>query len=219
MRRGLPPLFLISDADRVGVPRFLAALAAAARGGLRMVQVREPAWDPASARSLALQAREVLERVAPGECAVVINRRPALAVELALAGVHVGGGDPAAVGEARSIVGPGRLVGYSAHALDELSGAARHGADYVTYSPVFGALSKVHPLPAAGIEGLREACRRSPVPVYALGGVTPGHAPAVRGAGAAGAAMVGAILDAPDPAGAVSAFLAAWAGAAPLDTA
>jgi thiamine-phosphate pyrophosphorylase len=211
--RLLPPLFLISDAERVGSARFLDALAAAARGGLRMVQVREPGWDDGRARSLALQARDVLERAAPGNGLVILNRRPALAVELRLDGVHTGGGAPAAVSEARGIAGPAMIVGYSAHSLGEIREAAERGADYVTYSPVFGAISKRHPLPPVGIEGLAAACRLSPIPVYALGGVTPGHAAAVKAAGAAGAAMVGSLLDAADPGEAARAFLSAWAGA------
>jgi thiamine-phosphate pyrophosphorylase len=211
----LRPLCLISDAARVGEARFLEALAGAARGGLRMVMVREPGWDVDRARALVLSAREVIDRLALDGCLLLIGRRPALAVELGLDGVHVGGGDPEDVSRARALAGPRLLIGYSAHSLEELAAAAARGADYATYSPVFGAISKAHPLPPVGIAGLEAACRRSPIPVYALGGVTPDHAAAVRGAGAAGAAMIGAILDAPDPAVSARAFLAGWEAARP----
>jgi thiamine-phosphate pyrophosphorylase len=212
--RGLPPLILISDAERVGEDRFLDACFAAFGAGLRAVLVREPGWGTERVRDLIRRVREGIPPAPrdPGDLPLwlLVGRRPELAQEAGADGVHVGGGRPEEVARARSVVGPDPLVGYSAHAIAELVEVARQGADYAFFSPVFGALSKRHTLVSVGIEGLRRACVASSIPVYALGGVIPAHAGEIRRAGGAGAAMIGAILDASDPAAAVREYLRGW---------
>jgi thiamine-phosphate pyrophosphorylase len=210
-RKGpLPPLFLISDVERLGEARFLHVLEEAIRSGLGMVQLREPSWGEDRVRALVASVRALLARENLRRPLLLVNRRPALALELALDGIHVGGGDPSEVARCRSVAGEELLVGYSAHSLREIGEAERAGADYVTYSPIFGAISKRHVLPAVGLEGLKEACVAATIPVFALGGITPQHALALRDAGAAGAAMMGSILDAPEPVEAVREFLRLW---------
>ena len=199
-----PPLMLVSDAQRIGRASFLDALQAGWDHGLEVVQIREP--DP----------EELLVEVAqrrPRGTAIIVNGHADLCLRMGLDGVHVGGGDVRLVRAARYVVGPGAVIGYSAHALDELGPAAEAGADYVTFSPVHGALSKVHPLPAVGVEGLAKACASTSLPVYALGGMTPETTPAVRAAGATGVATIGAVLDVERPGDAVAEFLSAWASA------
>src|SRR5206468_5473072 len=85
----LPPLCLISDAQRVGEERFLWALREAINAGLRMVQVREPSWSVDQVRDLALKVRKIGEEEAMGSLVLITNRRSELVLELDLAGVHV----------------------------------------------------------------------------------------------------------------------------------
>jgi thiamine-phosphate pyrophosphorylase len=215
------PLILISDAARLGEERFLEVLAAARAGGLPALQVREPSWSEARVRRLI---ERVIERVsgpaaaraaggaAGGGLAVIVNRRLPLALELALAGVHLGGGDLEGVARARELLGPSRLVGYSAHSLAEIDAARLRGASYASYSPIFPPLSKRPPLRSVGLEGLSAACALGVLPICALGGMTPERAREVRAAGAAGIAAMGAILDAPDPEAVTRSFLEAWGG-------
>ena len=67
-------------------------------------------------------------------------------------GVHLSrGGDPAA---ARHALGARRLIGVSAHSLEEAREAEAAGADYVTLSPIFRSDSKPGYGPALGVEGL-----------------------------------------------------------------
>jgi len=214
-RPPLPPLCLVSDADRVGEEPFLDALAAAAAGGLRWVLIREPRWTAERARDLAERARDALRSGSRGEpCFLLIARRPVVAFSLEAEGVHVPGPDLSRIILARAIVGPGRLVGYSAHTPREVAEARSLGADYIFYSPVFRPLSKTSSLRPVGLDGLEEACRTSSIPVFALGGILPGHAAELRGRGAAGAAMIGGLLDVPDPREAASLFLDGWGAGA-----
>ena len=206
MKPELPPLMAISAAERLGREHFLDALSAAWEAGLPMLQIREPGLAVESLRTLA----EAVISAAPPGRRVLINRQPRLAAQLGVDGVHIGGGDPAAVRAAREVVGPDGLVGYSAHQERELDEAATAGADYVTFSPIFGALSKQHPLPSVGVSALARVCSWSPIPVYALGGVTPEHVDEVKRAGAVGIATIGAIWDADRPGDRVREFLSRW---------
>ena len=96
---------------------------------------------------------------------------------------------------------PGLRVGRSCHTLAELAAARCEGADRVTYSPVFATDSKPGYGPALGLDGLAAGCRAVPdLPVLALGGVGPERARACVAAGAAGVAIMGAVMGADDPA-------------------
>ncbi|MGH9783282.1 MAG: thiamine phosphate synthase, partial [Terriglobia bacterium] len=67
--------------------------------------------------------------------------------------------------------------------------AAQGGATYVLLGPVFDTPSKPASRPL-GIPRLQELCRHSPVPVFALGGVTRENAASCVRAGAAGIAGI-----------------------------
>lgn len=106
--------------------------------------------------------------------------------------------------DARRALGEECLIGCSAHSLEEAQAAAAGGADYVTLSPVFAPSSKAAFGPPLGLAGLRVAAHALPLPVVALGGITPARAGDCRAAGAAAIAVLGGIFNTKDP---VSAFL------------
>jgi thiamine-phosphate pyrophosphorylase len=108
------------------------------------------------------------------------------------------------------LLGPGQLVGVSTHSPAEALAAAREGADYVVFGPVYDTPSKREYGRPQGLPALAEACRQTPVPVLAVGGVTPERVGELRAAGAAGVAVIRGLLEAEDPARATRAFLAAW---------
>jgi thiamine-phosphate pyrophosphorylase len=95
---------------------------------------------------------------------------------------------------------PPGFAGRSCHSIEELETAGDEGFDYATLSPVFPTPSKPGYGPALGVEGLRRGAAAVPgLPVVALGGVTAGNAAACVDAGAAGVAVMGAVMAAPDP--------------------
>ena len=211
-RLTLPSLYLISDVQRVGAKRFIDATRAAIAAGLRMLQLREPGWPAARLRELMERLRPDL----PDDFRVIINCRPGasfedrrvLARELDLDGMHLGGCGVEAISTPRERLGERVLLGYSAHAVDEVARAFHLGVDYVSFSPVYAPLSKPRTVRPHGVEGLRRACECSAGPVYALGGIDAERARQVRQAGAAGVAVIGAILDAAEPDAATRALLA-----------
>lgn len=210
----LPPVYLISDADRVGENRFVEVVASASRGGLRMVQLREPGWPLDRLRDLGARLQTclgpsglVIVSLHPGEDGAA---REELIRDLECAGGHLGRCAADTTARARESLGPGSLLGYSAHTPEEARQAFRGGADYVSYSPIFAPRSKASAGAAVGLEGLSRVCSLSSGPVYALGGVTPARASDVKAAGAAGIAVIGALLEARDPEDACRALLAPW---------
>lgn len=124
--------------------------------------------------------------------------------------VHLPQGE--SVAEARAAFGPDALVGVSCHSRAEAAAAGAAGADYVTLSPVFATASKPGYGPALGPDGLAHAARESPLPVIALGGVDPGNVADCLAAGAAGVAVMGAVMRALDPGAATTGLIAVMQG-------
>jgi thiamine-phosphate pyrophosphorylase len=198
-----PPVLVITDRHQSRMP--LPALAEAVfEGGGRWLLLRDK--DLARAARLAL-ARHLVEIAAPFGARVLVSGDVAVAVEASAAGVHLPReGDPRA---ARAALGPAALIGVSAHDLGEIERAAAAGADYATLSPIFTSPSKPGYGPALGSGALTEAAAAVAMPVLALGGVTSERVGECLEAGAAGVAVMGAVVGAEDPAAVLEAFLSA----------
>jgi thiamine monophosphate synthase len=115
--------------------------------------------------------------------------------------LHLPGGADVAAWRAR-FRGP---LSVSAHALDEARAALAAGAATAFVSPMF---APRHGRPPLGADTRAPGALRG---LLALGGVRPEHAGVLRAADAAGAAVLGGVWEAPDPAAAVRAYLDAWA--------
>jgi thiamine-phosphate pyrophosphorylase len=112
-------------------------------------------------------------------------------------GVHVGQ-DDLPVESARALLGPGKLIGYSTHDLEQVREADSSSADYVAFGPIFATVSKENPDPVVGLGGLREARRATQKPLVAIGGITLENVRAVIEAGADSVAVIRALVGAPD---------------------
>jgi thiamine-phosphate diphosphorylase len=179
--------------DRRQAPRSLPeTVAAAVRGGARLVLLREKDLPRAQRWALAEELRAVLEPV--GGRLIVAGTDP-----LGGESVHLSSRDPLPDSSVR-------YVGRSCHDARELAQSST--VDYVTLSPVYLTGSKPGYGPALGIGGLRALAAGTPVKVFALGGIHDGgQAAACRAAGAAGVAVMGAVMRATDPAAVVKELL------------
>lgn len=186
-------LVVILDAG-IARGRDLAALAdLAARGGATMLQVRAKGRPAAEVAALT---RSVL---AATSLPVVVNDRLDVALAASAAGCHLGQ-DDFPIDAALRMAPAGFWLGGSAGTPEEARRAASAGAHYLGIGPIRVTGSKADAGAAIGAEGFRSVHAAAPnLPAVAIGGVTRELVPALLAAGAAGVAVISAVLDAPDP--------------------
>jgi thiamine-phosphate pyrophosphorylase len=169
------------------------------KGAARSDLLRIAAW----ARQLTRERGSLL----------VVNDDLGVALEVAADAVHLGQ-DDLPLGEARNEIarcGAILRVGLSTHDLDQVARALAGGADYLGFGPVYQTRTKAHPDPTVGLGLLARAVRAAfPVPVVAIGGITPARAAAVAATGAHAACAIAAVNRDTDPAGAGAHIAAAF---------
>ena len=187
MTRRLRSMMITSDVDEsVLVLRVERAVAA----GVDYVQLRRrdrPARELESlARRLAGISSVIRERL-------LVNGRLDVALSSRAAGVHL----PARGLPVAAVVGaapPGFVVSRSTHRREEVQRAFDDGASFVVFGPIFSTASKPgHP--GVGLKSLEEAVSSAPIPVYALGGITPDRIAAIEDTGAHGIAGISVFED------------------------
>ena len=183
----LPRVYPILDTEtlaRRGVaPR--AAAAAWLEGGADILQIRhKDHWS----RDLFEASREVARMCQEAGAALVIDDRADFAM-LLQAGLHVGQ-DDLAPRDARKLIGPDPLLGFSSHNVAQLSAAGGEPVDYVALGPVFATASKRNPDPVVGVEEVRRCRALIEKPLVAIGGITRDNALAVLRAGADSVAVI-----------------------------
>jgi thiamine-phosphate pyrophosphorylase len=169
------------------------------------VQLRE---KDLPGRPLLALAERLRALTAPAGALLLVNDRVDVAIAAGADGVHLGGG-AMPVAAARRLLPAGALVGVSTHSAGELSAAAVAGADFAFFGPVYETPSKTGP--PQDEQGLRVAVAGAALPVLAIGGVSAGRVAGLRAAGAAGVAVIRAILSSDDPRTATRQLLAALA--------
>src|SRR5437899_158061 len=195
------PSRLLVITDRHQARHSIAAIAQeVGQGGGRWLLLRDKDLEPRERRDLAARVAEIARRYGMH---LSVSRDVALAAEYS-ASVHLQ--SAAAVGAARARLGPGALVGVSAHSFDDVAAAAGAGADYVTLSPIFLTASKPGYGPALGVAVIGRAADLG-IPVIALGGVTTDRLRPCIDAGAAGVAVMGEIMRSDQPGHLVNEFL------------
>lgn len=201
------PVYFITDPG-AGLPVADQALAAA-RGGAAVVQLRD---KRASDAEMIALARDLIGVLAPRGVRLVVNDRVEVACAVGADGLHVGQGD----GDVRAIrerIGPDMMLGLSIETAAQLGPVPWEAVDYLGVGPVRATATKPDAAPPIGFDGLAGIVRAARCPCLAIGGIGPGDAPGVRGAGAVGMAVVSAISRAADPEAAARALHAEWRAA------
>jgi thiamine-phosphate pyrophosphorylase len=164
--------------------------------GIDLIQLRE---KDLPAAEIAVLAREILETiaVAASPTKLLLNSRPDIAIATAAHGVHLTAApDELTLAQVRSVYAlanrPAPIITISCHTLEDVLRARANQADAILFAPVFEKIfARQIITPGQGLGQLRAACLvASPIPVYALGGVTLENAPACLDAGAAGIAGI-----------------------------
>ena len=160
----LPPIYGISMAEDLGEDVFLRRAQVAIADGLQLIQLREKSWPVERLRRLADRLLPIAQAAG---ARVLLNGDPALALRLGCAGVHW----PAAALQRASARPEGMLCAASCHDGAELARAAKLGLDFAVLGTV--AATPSHPdAEPLGWARVAELLRATPLPVYALGGLT-----------------------------------------------
>jgi thiamine-phosphate diphosphorylase len=190
----IPSGVVVLTDRRLAARPLTEVVTAAIRGGAAWVILREKDLGYAERHALA----ESLRAVVP-------------AGRLVIAGPDPLGGDAVHLSATDPVPPDVRLVGRSCHGEPQLS-----TEDYVTLSPVY--LTRTKPGYGPALGPLRAAALAGGVPWLALGGVhSPHRAAACAAAGAAGIAVLGAVMRAADPERVTRALTEAFAEAAPRE--
>lgn len=184
----LKGVYLVTD-RRLG-PDVLRSVKDALDGGVRAVQLREKEIETRELFSIAKRLRE-LTRVYGA--ALFVNDRIDIAMAVQADGVHLGQRSMP-IKEARAVAGPDMIIGVSTHGLTEALTAVGSGADFITLGPVFHTPSKLEFGEPLGVAKLKLVCSSVNVPVYAIGGIKKEHICEVVSAGAAGIAVISAVI-------------------------
>jgi thiamine-phosphate pyrophosphorylase len=164
--------------------------------GIDFIQLRE---KDLPATNIAALAREILKAIAriTSPTKLLINSRPDIAIATGAHGVHLTSKqDELTPTQVRSLYAltnsPAPIITVSCHSLEDVHHARVNQADAILFAPIFEKIIDGQIItPGQGIDRLRAAClAASPVPVYALGGVTLENASACLDARAAGVAGI-----------------------------
>jgi thiamine-phosphate pyrophosphorylase len=202
-------LYLVTDTRLCGARGVAGTVEAALRGGVTVVQLRDPAApDDAFVRL----GRTVAAVLAGTGVPLIVNDRVHLVEAIGADGAHVGQGDLDPVA-ARSMLGPAAILGLSVQTLahvDVAAALAPGTVDHLGVGPVWWQATKPEAADPGGLPTLAAIVRRSPVPCVAIGGIDATRAALVRATGAAGVAVVSAICGQPDPTAAARRVRDAW---------
>lgn len=193
MKPLLPQLLLITDHARFPGEAFFACLEASLRGGVDAVLAREKQMDSARLLAFCARLRELTGRFG---ARLLVHTQADVALAVGADGVHVSSADIAELPAMRSWSGRSPMsLSASCHDADELRSAAEAGANFALLSPVFPTAS--HPAAAhLGERRFRELAAAAPLPVVALGGITPENRTQLAGFPVA---VIGALLGADKP--------------------
>ncbi|MBS1259487.1 MAG: Thiamine-phosphate synthase [Candidatus Scalindua arabica] len=164
-------------------------------GGVETVQLRE---KDLSSVELYILAREIREITKKKGASLIINDRVDIALAVDADGVHLGW-QSLDIEIVRKMIGHDKLIGFSAHNLQEAEKAENSGADYVTISPIFDTASKDYSIEPLGTEIIGKIKEEIDIPVIALGGINENNISSVLENGADGIAVISAILQSEDP--------------------
>lgn len=200
------PVYVITDPT---AQRSVADQArAAARGGAWAVQIRDKhASDEDMAGLIAL----LLPEMGAMNVYLIVNDRVDLALRTGAHGLHIGQSDGCPI-EVRRRIGAQMILGLSIE-TEAQARAVPSGVDYIGAGPIRATTTKPDHAAPIGMAGLARIVAAVCVPVYAIGGLVAGDAAAVKGAGAAGMAVVSAVVHAANPVLATRGLLADWSAA------
>ena len=187
-------LYAITDL-RENDPKILEKIEGALRGGVDIIQLRSKIL---SDRSLVALGKKILTLTRKMKRLFIVNDRVDLMKVINADGVHLGQND-LAIQEARRLIKDSeKIIGQSTHTLKQAIIAARDGADYIGFGPIFSTPTKPT-YQAVGLDEIRQVVKRVQIPVVCIGGIDSSNIRSVVAHGANRVAVVRAIFSVAGP--------------------
>lgn len=186
-------LYLVTDRAWSGEEELARQVEKAVKSGVTIVQIREKNLSFEDFVTEAVKVKKVTDKYG---IPLIINDRIDVAAAVDAGGVHLGQKDED-IKMARKLLGPGKIIGLSAHNVFEAVNAQKSGADYIGAGAVFGSSTKTDAGPLA-CETLKNICNAVTVPVVAIGGITRHNICKLSGSGISGVAVISGILGTSD---------------------
>ena len=158
-------------------------------GGATIVQYRDKRSD---GREFYHCAKRIAEVCRAAGTPFIVNDRIDVALAVKADGIHLGQNDiPLEI--ARRIAGERSIIGISAHTVELGFQAAEQGADYLGVGAVFPTNTK-NDVVLDGLHVIHELNGKIQCPIVAIGGITAENLSQVLESGAAGVAVISALL-------------------------
>lgn len=190
VRRHLQMYLVLGSANCLAEPGWVVQEALA--GGATMIQFREKGRDALTGAPRIELARRLQDQCRRAGVPFIVNDDVELALELDVDGVHIGQDDESAA-SVRARIG-NRMLGVSAHTIEEARCAILQGADYLGVGPIYPTISKDDAHAVQGSAILHEMRKAGiHVPIVGIGGITKDRVEEVIHAGADGIAVISAV--------------------------
>lgn len=186
-------LYAITDRNWLNGNTLASQVEDALRGGATFLQLRE---KNASKKEIIKEALEIKEICKKYNVPFVIDDDVDIAKEIDADGVHIGQND-ASYKYARDILGDNKIIGMTAHNLEEALTAQNSGADYIGVGAVFNTSTKLDTIPMSR-ETLMQITSNISIPVVAIGGINENNILELKGSGVDGVAVISAIFSKED---------------------
>ena len=182
-------LYAVTDRSWLRGETLYSQVERALKGGATSIQLREKALDQDTFLQEAVQIRDLCRTY---NVPFFINDNVEIAARADADGVHVGQSDLEA-GAARQRLGAGKIIGVSAHTVEQAVLAERNGADYLGVGAVFPTGTKAD-ADDVSFETLQAICASVHIPVVAIGGINKQNILQLSGSGICGVAVISAIF-------------------------
>jgi thiamine-phosphate pyrophosphorylase len=185
----------VTDRKQTGGRDLVEVLSRSLEAGVRAIQLRERDLDTVEVYRLGERLHALTRKAG---ATLLINDRVDVAMALGADGVQLTR-KSLPPKEARSLIGPARMLGVSCHSLADVREAIEGAVDFVVLGPIYATPSKTPygpPLTPTILSQARAICL---LPILAIGGISATRVPEVIRAGADGVAVISAVLAAPEP--------------------
>ena len=186
-------LYAVTDRTWVEDTTLMNQVKEALEGGITFLQLRE---KHLSKEEFIKEAREMKELSKEYKVPFVINDNIEVALAVDADGVHIGQ-DDMSVEEARKLLGEDKIIGVSAHNVEEAIKAQKGGADYLGVGAVCAKSTKKD-ANVVSKEEIKKICHTVEIPVVAIGGIKKENIKTLEGTDGDGVAVVSAIFAAKD---------------------